>query len=397
MVESGKSRILPVATLAVAVAVCVVAYLAGRRLPPEEHLDHSGFIPALFDTGKPRILGTPPSKALIELLLEDSIKLMEELPYKLSSFKKSLRHFQPINFDETFYRGDTTFTLRYAGHITGAAMIDVEYKNHRILYTGDFSWRETELHSKPDYPPDRDSIDILIIESTYANRDHPPRKDLEKAFYEDVRSTYESGGHVLIPAFAVDRQHEIISVLRKYDRKNRLPIYMDGMSKKATKIMMRYPEYIKDFKTFKRRIESAIPVTSSRMRARVLDEPCVIVSTAGMLSGGPALYYILHLNPKSKVIFVGYCVEGTNGWYLQNKGVFFMEDGTEARVDLPVEYYDFSAHAGRSELFEFVRGVNPEKVFVMHGDEDNAVDFADELALEGFDAVAPKINDTFEI
>jgi putative mRNA 3-end processing factor len=106
-----------------------------------------------------------------------------------------------------------------------------------------------------------------------------------------------------------------------------------------------------------------------------------------MMNGGPILNYLFNANSDSKVIFTGYCVEGTNGWYLQNKG-FIMKEEQELAIDLPVEYLDFSAHAGRSEILEFIRRANPEKVLLVHGDKPE--EFADELKEEhGFDALAP--------
>ncbi len=356
------------------------------------HLDHSGFLPALFDKGRPKVMGTKPTKQLVDLLIQDSMKLMEELPFRPESFKRSLRNFYPVHLKERVERGETQITLLDAGHITGSTMIDVVYKDKRIFYTSDFNTQETNNHygAKPPHF----NVDVLIIESTYADREHPNRQELELRFYEEVRSVYEEGGHVLIPSFAVDRAQEVISILRKFDKKKRLPIYMDGMAGKATDIMLKNPEYVKNYHRFKRNMLSVERVKSQRHRKQIVKEPCVIVTTAGMLSGGPALFYINYLNPKSHILLPGYCVEGTNGWYLLNRGTMIIDD-QEVKIDLPVRYYDFSAHTGRSGLFAFVRALNPEKVFIVHG--DHCDEFAEELKLEGFDAVAPDLGQEFTV
>lgn len=136
-------------------------------------------------------------------------------------------------------------------------------------------------------------------------------------------------------------------------------------------------------------------IKSNEDRGKVLDEPSVVVTTAGMLNGGPAMRYLLEMNNKSKVVFTGFCVKDTNGWKLQNQG-FVTVDEQDMYVDLPIKDFDFSAHAGRSEILEFIKRTNPEKVILVHG--DNPQDFASELSEEyGFDAVSPKVGDKIEI
>jgi putative mRNA 3-end processing factor len=170
---------------------------------------------------------------------------------------------------------------------------------------------------------------------------------------------------------------------------------MDGMSKDANEIMFRNKQYVRDIKQFRKAMDSVEIIYGFRQRKRVLDEPCVVVSTAGMLTGGPAMYYIQNLNPASAILFTGYCVEGTNGWTLQNKGTMRI-DKQEVSINFPHYYFDFSAHAGKQELIQFAKDVNPEKIFCVHGDKCN--EFAELLSKEhGFKAVAPNLNDEFKI
>ncbi|MEM4197028.1 MAG: MBL fold metallo-hydrolase, partial [Candidatus Anstonellaceae archaeon] len=202
-----------------------------------------------------------------------------------------------------------------------------------------------------------------------------------------AREVVENGGHLLLPAFAVGRTQELLAIFK--NRAKDIPLWIDGMGIEATKIILKYPQFIKDPKTFRKYVEQCNFVLDSKDRKKVLKQPGVIISTAGMLQGGPALKYLSTINEKSEVVFSGYCVEDTNGYKLQNFG-YVEVDGEKYYPKIPVSYFDFSAHASRSELFEFVKQTNPSKIICIHGDEKVAIDFAEELKVMGYDAIAPK-------
>ncbi len=357
------------------------------------HLDHCGFLPSLFDRFSPDVIATPPCRAITDLLLLDSAKIIIEetgtLPYKRASHKKAINSFKCVGFRQPTQINDTQVTLFDAGHIPGSGLVLVEYGGKRILYTGDFKIDETRMMKNADIPKD---IDILICESTYVAREHPKRRDLEVQLVQMCDRALERGGNVLLPAFAVGRTQELIRVLRAH--RPDYPIWVDGMGVTASQIMYEYPKYIRDPHQFQKDFEKCNIITDPRMRKKVLDEPCIIVSTAGMLQGGPALGYLLSLNDQSEIIFTGYCVQQTNGYNLLQYGYVEIE-GEKVQPTVPVNYLDFSAHAGRADLFSMVEQTNPDKVFCVHG--DNTQQFADELALEGFEAVAPKLGEKFQI
>ena len=267
-------------------------------------------------------------------------------------------------------------------------MVEIKGKDASILYTGDLKLVETAMHkgAKP-----RES-DFLIIEGTYWDRNHPERKELEKIFYEEVKSTLEEGGTALVSAFALGRTQELIKVLRKFDK--HIPIYVDGMGVKISKIYLKYPGFIKDFVGFEKAMKTVELIEHPKQREKALKSPSVIITTAGMLEGGPVLHYITRINKKSKIFITGYCVEGTNGDKLLKKGVVEI-DGYELSIDVPVHYMDFSAHAGREELLEFIEKSNPEKIMVVHSDNTKA--FAEELKEKGFDAFSLKLGETKKI
>jgi putative mRNA 3-end processing factor len=239
-------------------------------------------------------------------------------------------------------------------------------KNVNILYTGDIKLEETRL-LEPAYT-DFPETDILIVESTYFGVEHPNRKELERAFVESILETLANKGHVIIPAFAVGRTQEVLMILEDYG----ITPYVDGMGRDVCSIIERYPDYIKSVKALRRAIKNAIPVERGR-REDLLREPCVIVTTAGMLNGGPALFYIsrLYNDSKSKILLTGYQVEGTNGHLALNSGMINLGNRI-VKLKMGVEQYDFSAHADDRQLKEFVEIVvnrGAEMVFTMHGED----------------------------
>jgi putative mRNA 3-end processing factor len=357
------------------------------------HLDHSGFLPQLYDRAEPQWIATPPTKAICEILLPDSEKIMKQergmLPYHHSSLKHAMRNFHPLPYGQQMRMGNTRITLHNAGHITGSAMAEVEFGRKRLLYTGDYNTVETYMN----YPakPVR-GINILITESTYSDKEHPDRRELEKQLCKKIEHTLSNGGHVLLPAFAVGRTQELIRVIRA--RLRDVPIYIDGMGKDVTRTVERETKYVKDPKLFRRDVGSVSFVNGSRDRPKVLAKPAVIISTAGMLQGGPAMYYLLKLGHKSRMVFTGYSVPGTNAYRVLKEGIADI-DGVEVKLKIPYEYMDFSAHAGRTDMFEFAKRCEPQKVFCVHG--DHCTEFAEDLKVEGFDAVAPKINEKFVV
>lgn len=347
------------------------------------HLDHSGCLPMMYSKGRMRWYSTPPTKDICEILWKDSLKIMgENAPYQAHDMKRALRNWDPLLYGKAIQMGESRIKLYDAGHISGAAMVEVEYKGRNFLYTGDFKCEDTFMHKGARY---LEGVDVLVMETTYAKREHPPRKETEKRLMEQVHEAVESGGNALLPSFALGRTQELISLIRHYDKD--IPVFVDGMGRAITKIYMQYPRYIRNPEQFRKAVRSVNMVESPRERRLVLREPSVVISSAGMLNGGPMLNYLFHANRDSKLLFTGWCVEGTNGWLLQNKGTIMQED-EELNVDLPVDYLDLSAHAGRKDLMEFIKRANPEKIILVHGDMPE--DFAAELREEhGYDAMAP--------
>ncbi|MFA6530444.1 MAG: MBL fold metallo-hydrolase [Candidatus Micrarchaeia archaeon] len=354
------------------------------------HLDHSGNLPFLYTFSKTKWLGTPATHDLIELLLADSMKIMEgKLPYDLTHYNKALKYWIPAVTNRTMSTGKTNVKMFDAGHIAGAVMIEMEHNGKKLLYTGDFKGEDTRMHRGAKY---NEEVDVLMVDCTYAMREHPDRKKTEQQLADEIKETIKDGGTVLLPAFALGRSQELIRLVRAYNKK--VPVYLDGMGKAITSVYMKYPDMIKDASGFRKDVETIHRVNGPEERMDATNEPGVIISSAGMLEGGPALRYLTNLNPDSKIIFTGYNVEGTNGWRLLNEGQLMIE-GNMLTVDLPVEYFDFSAHGGKSDIMKLIKKTNPEKIICIHGDK--TAEFATELNGMGFDAVAPSILDRIRV
>ncbi len=355
------------------------------------HLDHVGVAPNLMYYD-PEVLLTPPSHDLSMVLLKDSMNIMQPPPFTKRELRQFESNVREVEYEDEVEIADYEIEFFNAGHIPGSASIHLR-GDVNILYSGDIKLEETRLleGADTDYP----HTDILIVESTYFGTEHPERKELERAFVESVVDTIDMGGHAIIPAFAVGRTQEVLMILEKYG----VSPYVDGLGKEVAKIISRYPDFIKSPKALKRAIRNATPVEWKK-REKVLEEPSAVVTTAGMLNGGPALFYIskLYNDEKSKIILTGYQVEGTNGDMALKHGMLNLGTRT-VKLKMGVEQYDFSAHADDRQLKEYVRRVvkkGADVVFTIHGEETEA--FASWIRENlGVDAYAPKNGDIFVI
>jgi len=359
------------------------------------HLDHCGALPVLYDTGFPTTYGTEPTKELSELLIDDSLKIsrLNHQAHKFSKrqLKTFLNNYAPYEYGSSAEVGDYSLSLHDAGHIVGSAITRVENrKGRRLVYTGDFKLEPQILQG----PAEVVKSDILIIESTYANREHPSREELTKRFIEDVRGVLAAGGTALVPSFAVGRAQELVAL---FYRNNMIDyVSLDGMAKAATEITLRHPEFTRNVETLRSASKRMGWLGTASARESAISAPGIIVTTAGMLNGGPVLNYLTKLGQNSKIFLTGYQVPGTNGRRIL-EGKPAVIDGQKRHISTPVAYYDFSAHSGKSDLYRYVRESAPETVVCVHGEKETANEFAESLRMEGFDAHAPKIGEELKI
>jgi len=376
------------------------------HVPPKEvdaivvthsHLDHSGAVPIFHIGGRKPVYGTRLTFNLTNILIKDFIHLSGYyLPFEYLELRSMMRSRKDIGFREETVVGDIKFELLNSGHIPGGASVLVEACGKRLVYTSDFNAIETRLLPPADL--DYGEIDAIIIESTYADEDHTPRKELEKKFVEEVINVVESGGTVLVPAFSVGRAQEIACILAAHHFE--YPVVLDGMAREATRIMMGHLDFIKDPKLFMEGVHLANWIESWRERKEAMRRPGVIISPAGMLKGGPAASYIQTVGKKTKnaVFLVGYQIPGTPGRELLDKGECVI-DGKIQKIKAKVGFFDFSSHSGAKELKETIKKLKGKpKVYVVHGAEGNCQKFAKWIREEvGLEAKAPKTGETFAI
>ncbi|MGQ9506920.1 MAG: MBL fold metallo-hydrolase [Candidatus Bathycorpusculaceae bacterium] len=361
------------------------------------HLDHSGAIPIFYIHGKKPLYTTRLNLELTQILISDFIHLSSYyLPYEYLELKSMMRSNKDMDFGVEEKIRDIKFQLFSAGHIPGSAQVLIEAEGKRILYTGDFNTVDTRLleGAKMGYG----DLDAVIIESTYADEDHTERSELEKRFVDEVTDVVERGGSVLVPAFGVGRSQEIACVLAAHHFE--YSVTMDGMAREASRILMNYREFLKDPRFFMDAMHSVDWVEGWRDRRKAIKTPGVIISPAGMLKGGPAVFYTSKIGKKAHnaIFLVSYQIPGTPGRELLEKGVCLI-DGKIRKVKARVEHFDFSSHCGASQLKDAVKNLGGKpKVFVVHGAEGNCEFFAKWVRNElGLEAVAPRAGDIFEV
>ena len=364
------------------------------------HLDHSGAAPLFeVDPGRsPAIYATSPTIRFSELLLYDFVKVTGEASpftdYEVAKFAEGAK---PVEYGEPVRAGDLSFQLVNAGHVPGSAMIYVE-GSRRVLYTGDMNRSDTELLR--GYSAPLPEADVVISESTYSQTQHPSRDEQEAALVEYAREVVERKGTLLIPAFAVGRAQEVAMALRRHQFP--YPVYMDGMALKVNEIMSSIPDYIRDPEALDDALNYLEYVNSWGMRRRVVEEPGVIISPAGMLVGGASVFYSRRISEgdRNGIALVAYQAPETPGRRLLEKGELETpNDGRKKKIKAEVRRFDFSSHSGRDELLRFftddIRG--DPLIILVHGDEEPMLKFAEELRGKGLKVETPTAGQEFEI
>jgi len=363
------------------------------------HLDHTGHLPTLFVDSRFMTYMTPPTLELSKLLWLDTIKIASQEGGHLFFSREDVDRAENYCFPTIYHRqlhATKNVALEFfdAGHIPGAAITRLDFGKQSLVYTGDFNLNESRLFSGADLS--FGEVDYLITESTYGDREHPPRKQTEKEFAKKAKEVVDQGGWAIVPAFAVERCQQIIDIL--YEYKPGAPVYLDGLGQKASAIFLNFPQYFKDPGLLEKALKAAIWIKSPRMRKDVFKEPGVVVTTAGMLQGGPVYQYLPHVinDPKSAILMTGYQVQGTPGRKLLDEGTIYLNN-EEVRAKCFVHKYDFSAHASRENLHKMIKYCNPKKVVCVHGDPDVMKVFAEYIKGEGIQPFTPKVGDRIKL
>ena len=361
------------------------------------HLDHSGCVPSLFVSGNCNVYATAPTFDLSKLLIQDMIKIEKNShSFGVPEIENMMQKSKIIGFNEKITRGNASFELRSSGHVVGGSTVLVESNNKKLFYTGDINLRGSRLLPPADL--DIGEMDMVITESTYSQENQIPRKDSEKGLIDFANEVMDRKGTLFIPSFSVERSQEVASVLINSGFKHK--IIMDGMALKVNEVLLRYPEYLRNPEIFKDVIDRVVAVNDHQERKRILTEPCVVISPAGMLVGGNAVYYLQQLafDNKNGIALVSYQGEGTPGKKLLDTGKVETR-GKDLNVKAEVKQFQFSGHADRDSLFEMIKNLkgNP-KIMTVHGDNESCTRFAEEIKERfGFDAHAAKLDEKITI
>ncbi|MEO0651531.1 MAG: MBL fold metallo-hydrolase [Planctomycetota bacterium] len=368
------------------------------------HIDHSGYLPRLGRLGfKGPVYATPATADIADLLLRDSAHIQEEDAeyanrkgfskhqpakplYTTEDAEHVLRQFEVVDFGQWVRVGrGMRFRFVPAGHILGSGFVELECERKgreplTVLFSGDVGRYDAPLVADPSAPP---ACDVLVIESTYGDRDHGEASipDQLEALLRQILATR---GTLLFPSFAVGRAQQLLVLLNdvmRADPELRLPVHLDSpMAVDTTKIYARYPEedgleslrmLTGDRTLFGRHFFLHRTVDES-IRLNSLDGPRVVISSSGMLTGGRILHHVKRLLPDERNVLAlpGYQAPGTRGWRLEQGEPQLKLHGKLVPVRARIaKISGLSAHADRDQLLRWVGDLPaPKRTFVVHGD-----------------------------
>ncbi|MBI4095798.1 MAG: beta-CASP ribonuclease aCPSF1 [DPANN group archaeon] len=379
------------------------------------HLDHMGFLPYLFKMGYDGpVYCTEATRDVMALLMLDYIEIgrgeNNSSVYSSADVKETVKHCVTLEFGEvTDITPDVRLTLYNAGHILGSALCHFHIGEgwYNFMYTGDFKQIKSMLFDGAHSVFPR--LETLMMESTYGGVDNvmPAREESEKKLIDLIKETIKKKGKVLIPSLGVGRSQEIMLILEKFSREEKIdfPIYLDGMVWDISAIHNAYPRFLGKEVKDKIFYEGSDPFLSKIFRqvgshkermAAIEGPPCVIIATSGMLTGGPSVQYFKQLadNPKNSMVFVNYLGEGTLGREVQGGAKQVTVDNEKVEVKLKTDTIEgFSGHCDRNELMNYVKNVKPRprKVIIVHGEQTRCLDLASSLHKEfKIETIAPK-------
>jgi len=353
------------------------------------HIDHLGMVPWLASNHNTKLHGTELTAAISEMMWYDCHKVSSiegyPLPWDKRDIDLALSAWETHSFNKPWKQDDWKLELHGAGHIPGAAMLHVETPTKTVLFSGDFDTRDSQLTvgAKPV------KSDVLFVEGTYGGRDHPPKQEENERFIERVVEVTDRGGTALVPAFANGRTQDVVMLLHKHLPE--LNVHVDGMGKRVAKLQMEHPETLRDPTALESSWRWCRRVSSKSDRKKALDAD-VIVSTSGMLDGGPSIWYLNRLrhNPKNAILLTGYQARNTGGRrLLEERRIPIF--GKISSIDLEVDQYSFSTHAGHQEIVDFAAQCQAEDVVIYHSDPTMArPPLADALEANGHQVHTPE-------
>jgi metallo-beta-lactamase family protein len=398
------------------------------------HLDHCGRIPLLVKRGfRGRIICTPATADIAKVVLLDSAQVQEEdfWHWRLVNRRQGYEPKKPLygtmdvldslgyfsdegKYDKTLKLGDRVkVTFRDAGHILGAAFIEIESDDMRVVFSGDLGNTRKPIIRDPVYAK---QADVVVVETTYADRGHRPIADSVEELLQVIAETFERGGNVVIPSFAVERAQELLFFLRQLHDEKRLPkasVFLDSpMGISVTNIMRRHPECFDEqtlgiFNAQKDPFMfQGVSFTKTQSASKLINSiksGAIIIAGAGMCNGGRIrLHFRYNIwRPECSIVFIGFQAEGTLGRKLVDGAEMVDVLGENYRVKAKIHTIGgFSSHADRDILLDWL-GHNKDlkKVFLIHGEAKSRGAFKGTLAGTDIaqETITPELNRVYEL
>ena len=389
------------------------------------HMDHTGYLPRLMKMGfNGPIHGTRPTLEIAEIILLDSAKIQEEEAkkankegyskhhpaeplYDLKDAERAIKRFNSMpegEWMELF--PDVNIRFQYNGHIIGATFIEMDVLGKRFVFSGDIGRTEDLLMRAPKKP---EKADVLFMESTYGDRLHPD-EDLEEKLKEIIRNTYERGGTLIIPSFAVERTQTLMYIIWKLKHQNDIPamkLIMDSpMGANVLQVFNNNREWHKLLpEEYTQMCQAFHIVTSYKETWEMISDtkPKIVIAGSGMISGGRVLTYLQQYIGKleTTVLLAGYQADGTRGRKLLEGADTLKIYGKEYPVEAEILNLEvLSAHADQGEMLDWLSDLEkaPEHLFIVHGESEASATFASKIKQQyGWDSVIPELYSIVEI
>lgn len=397
------------------------------------HIDHSGLLPMLAKFGYGGVIyATPATRDLCAVMLQDSARIQkrdaEWLSKKHMTFipplyteddaREIIKRFVSIPYEVRFPVMPNIFlTYHNAGHVLGSAMVELDYeekgKRRKFLFSGDIGRKNMAILEDPWIPG---PADVVMMESTYGDRDHDPMDRMEEKLAQYINETVDRGGKVIVPAFALERAQELVYALKRLENEGlipEIPIIVDSpLTVNITEVFRLHTEsFDADFR--KAMTENGDPFMTRRIRyIRTVEEsmeinklegPAIIISAAGMCEHGRILHHLKNhcTNHKNTIMIIGFQAKNTLGRKIVERSrrirIFGIDYDLNAHVRIMNE---FSAHAGRTELIEFGARFKDcaEQVLLVHGEPEGMKSLQGALHHAGVkNVVIPREGETLEV
>ena len=396
------------------------------------HIDHSGLLPLLYKRGfRGEIFATGATCDLCSIMLRDSAHIQEfeaewknrkgqragaepvEPMYTVQDAEAAMKLFRGVNYEQRVELAPG-IEARFVdvGHLLGSSSIEIWVTENgattKLVFSGDIGNHDQPIIKDPTYLKD---ADYVFMESTYGDRSHGPRPDYVGELTKILQRTFDRGGNVVIPSFAVGRTQELLYFIREIKEKNLVtghgcfPVYIDSpLAIEATRIFKDTDSSCFDEETNALLAKGIDPIQFPGLRVSVTSdesrminadrEPKVILSASGMCEAGRIRHHLKHnlWRPECTILFVGYQAVGTLGRTLIEGAtdVKLFGEPIEVRAEI-CQLTGLSGHADKNGLLAWINAFapKPKRVFIVHGDDEVENIFAQTLTDEGFTACAP--------